>query len=228
MSVIPTINRYLLILAVGAVAVILLMLSWSRLQASVRYLPVDTAISKYWETREPNVEQLDALIERAREVIDLHDHYRYWDGLSELQALSSRDESKSYWQRQQALEQSIVSAVEVVKRAPAKPRAWLRIARTKALLGYPADEIIPALKMSVLTGRVEPPLMLARLELGFRYFGGLDDEGVALLRDQVLLTWAVHKRAVLRRLKDGSLDLDLLRKVLSDHHPDIIAEMEAG
>ena len=220
-------SRYTLILIIGVSAFILLSLSWPRLQASLRYLPVGTAISKYWETRDVDSGQLDALIVRARESIALHDHYRYWDGLSELQLLSGQDMDRPYWQRRQVLQQSISSAVKVVERAPAQPRAWLRIARTRAIVGYPQDEVIPAWKMSILTGRVEPTLMLGRLQLGLGYFSGLDDEAVLLLRDQAVLTWAVHRREVLKRLKNGSLDLDLMRAVLSGRHEDILAEMEA-
>jgi len=220
-------TRYTLILIIGVSAFVLLSLSWPRLRASLRYLPVDTAISKYWETREADAGQLDALIVRAREAIALHDHYRYWGGLSELQILSGQDVGKPYWQRRQMLEQAILSSLEVVERAPAKPRAWLRIARTRAFLGYSQDEIIPAWKMSILTGRVEPTLMLIRLELGFIYFNGLDDEAVSLLRDQAVLTWVVHRRKVLKRLESGSLDINLMRSVLSGRHEDILAEMEA-
>ena len=220
-------SRYTLILIIGVSAFLLLSLSWPRLRASLRYLPVDTAISNYWETREADNGQLDALIVRAQESIALHDHYRYWGGLSELQMLSGQDMSKPYWQRRAILEQAIVSATEAVERAPAQPRAWLRIARTRAFLGYPQDEIIPAWKMSVLTGRVEPTLMLSRLELGLGYFGGLDDEAVLLLRDQAALTWSVHRREVLKRLESGSLDIGLMRVVLSGRHEDILAEMEA-
>ena len=223
----PLLSRYALILIIGVSAFLLLSLSWPRLQASLRYLPVDTAISKYWETREADNGQLDALIVRAQESIALYDHYRYWGGLSELQILSGQDMDKPYWQRRQVLEQAIVSALEVVERAPAQPRAWLRIARTRAFLGYPQDEIIPAWKMSILTGRVEPTLMLTRLELGLMYFNGLDDEAVSLLRDQAVLTWAVHRREVLKRLESGSLDINLMREVLSGRHGDILAEMEA-
>jgi len=93
--------RYTLIMIVGLASVTLLSLSWPRLQASLHYLPVDTAISKYWESREANTHQLDALIERTRECIALHDHYRYWDGLSELQTLSGHELARPYWQRRQ-------------------------------------------------------------------------------------------------------------------------------
>jgi len=224
----PLLFRYTLILLIGVSALILLSLSWPRLRASVRYLPVDTAISMYWESREIDPAQVDALIERAHEAIALYDHYRYFAGLSELQILSGQDMDKPYSQRRLIMEQSIVSAGEVVKRAPAKPRAWLRIARARAYLGYPHDEIIVPWKMSVLTGRVEPTLMLVRRELGFRYFAGLDDEAVSLLRDQTMLTWAVNPMQVLERLKNGSLDIDLMRELLAGHNQAILAQMEAG
>ena len=228
MPVRPLLSRYTLVLLIGVTSFILLSLSWPRLRASMRYLPVDTAISKYWENRELNSGQVDALIERAREAISLHDHYRYWDGLSELQILSSQDMARPYWQRRQVLEQSLASAQEVVKRVPVRPRIWLRIARTSAFLGYPQEDVTQAWKMSILTGRVEPTLMLARLELGFRYFAGLDKESIAFLRDQVALTWVAQKKQLMKRVEDGSLDIDLMREILSGHHQDIIAEMEAG
>ena len=219
--------RYTLILLIGVAAAVLLTLSWPRLHASVRYLPVDTAISKYWADRKINVEQLDGLIERARESIALHDNYRYWEGLSELQMLSSQDMNRPLWQRRQALEQSLSAAEEVVKRAPAKPRTWLSIARASASLAYPEEQITAALKMSILTGRVEPTLMLARLELGLRYLPGLDEEAVLLLRDQAVLTWVVHRRQMLQWIENGSLDFNLLREVLSGRNQDIISAMEA-
>ena len=219
--------RYTLVLTIAVTAVILLSLSWPRLRASLRYLPVDTALSKYRETREANMEQIDALIERARESIALYDHYRYREGLSELQLLSSQDAAKPYWQRRQVLEQSLSSATEVVGRAPAQPRTWLRIARARAFLGHPQAEVIPPWKMSILTGRVEPTLMLIRLALGFTYFNALDSEAVLLLRDQAVLTWAVNRQDVLGQLQNGALDFDLMRKVLSAQNQDIIAEMEA-
>ncbi len=224
----PLLSRYFLISVVAVSAIVLLSLSWPRLQASLRYLPVDTALSKYRESGTIKPEQLDALLERAGEAIALHDHYRYWDGLSELEVLGGGDMARPYWQRRQMLEQSISSAGEVVRRAPARPRAWLRIARLREFLGYSHDQIIPAWKMSVLTGRVEPTLMLVRLELGFRYFAGLDDESLALLRDQVVLTWAVQKKQLLDALKDGSLEIGLMREILSNDYPDIIKAMEAG
>jgi hypothetical protein len=219
--------RFALILIIAVTACLLLALSWPRLRASVRYLPVDTAISNYWKTLEFDYAQLGGLIERAGESIAIHDHYRYWEGLSELQILGGQDMSQSFWVRRQALEKSISAAEQAVQRAPAKPRTWLRIARAKEFLAYPAEEIIPALKMSILTGRVEPTLMLTRLELGLRYLPAMDDEAVRLLRDQAMLTWSIQKRPMIKRIESGSLGPALLRGLLDGSDPAIIAEMEA-
>ena len=148
--------------------------------------------------------------------------------MSELKILSRQDKSRSIWQRRQDLEDSILAAEEVVKRAPAKPHMWLRIATAKELLVYPSKQIIPALKMSILTGRVEPTLMLTRLELGLRLLPAMDEEAIGLLRDQAVLTWTTNKKQMLKRIKSGSLSLVSLRAVLSKNYPAIMSEIEAG
>jgi len=218
--------RYTLILIVGVTASLLLALSWPRLQASIRYLPVDTAISNYWESREFDQTQLNGLIHRAEQALEIHDHYRYWEGLSELQILKGMDENKPIWLRRPALEKAITAAEEAIRRAPSKPRNWLSIARAKAMLVFPPETVVSALKMSILTGRVEPTMMLVRLELGLRYLSELDTEGTQLLRDQAVLTWTSQKRALLGRIKSGSMDLDSLRDALSSDNQAIIVELE--
>lgn len=89
-------NRYILILVIGLTASLLLTLSWPRLRASFRYLPVDTAMSNYWKTSVFDNTQLNGLIERSQQAIAIHDHYRYWAGLSELQILSGQDMSQRW------------------------------------------------------------------------------------------------------------------------------------
>jgi len=220
--------RYALIALLALVTGLLLVMSWPRLRASVHYLPVDTAMSNYWESRELDDAQVEGLILRAEEAIAIHDHYRYWAGLSELKIISSQSMSKSLWQRRQALESAIETAEEAVRRAPSNPRAWLRIARTKEVLGRPAQQIIPPMVMSILTGRVEPTLMLARLELGLRHLSSMNEANARLLQDQVVLTWSMHQRAMAARIKSGNLNLDGLRGVLDQSQAAIIAEMEAG
>ncbi len=222
------VSRYSLVLLAAALAGVGLFLSWPRLQASVHYLPVDTAISKYFASREIPSAQLPGLMSRARESISMHDHYRYRDGLSLLHYLRGLDNHTPAWERRPELYRSIEAATEVVRRAPAKPRVWLRIARIRAFLGKPEEEVIPALKMSILTGRVEPTLLLARLELGYGYLPSLDEETVSLLRDQTVLAWRVDRRGLLLKINAGLIEFTRVRTLLEAGYGNIILEMEDG
>jgi len=215
-----------LVLGVLVVAGALVVFTWPRLQAGIHYLPVDTAVKRYFRSGELPSAQLDALATRAREAIALHPHYRYWDGLSFVNYLQAVDPITPPWLRRPALHRSMIAGLEAVRRAPAKPRTWLRIAQARAALGTDETAIAGALKMSILTGRVEPTLLLPRLELGYAHLDLLDDETVALLRDQTLLGWRVNERGFRRAVREGRLDVSRLESVLGENGKVILAALE--
>jgi hypothetical protein len=116
---------------------------------------------------------------------------------------------------------------ESVRRAPAKPRAWLRIARLRAYLGQADAQVIAPLKMSILTGRVEPTLLLSRLQLAYDYLPRLDPETRSLLRDQTVMAWRVNERSFRDYLRDGRIDIESVRGVLGNADAATLSEMEA-
>ncbi|HET6592891.1 MAG TPA: hypothetical protein VFG48_08245, partial [Xanthomonadales bacterium] len=59
-------------LAAGTLA-----LSWPRLQASLRFLPVDIAIERYYQDRQIPSHRMLTLIGFAEEALARNDHYRY-------------------------------------------------------------------------------------------------------------------------------------------------------
>ena len=221
-------KHYLLTLLVAAAALYTLFLAWPRLHASLLYLPVDTAISNYWDKRETPGSQLQGLQQRAENSIAIYSHHRYWDGLSFLYFLQGADEDRPLYERRQAFEHAIDAAAISLGRAPSQPRAWFRIARAKSWLKYPADEVIGALKMAVYTGRVDPSLFMARLLLGMYYLPGMGQEGIALMRDQALLAWQHQPREVTKALKSGALPFSQIEYLLIGAHSDVLAEMEAS
>jgi len=221
-------TQLILPLLSAALAAYLLALSWPRLQASLHYLPVDTAISNYWTTQTTPSGQIKGLQKRARESIQIHPHHRYWDGLSFLLYLEGADNNNLLFQRQEAFEQAIEAASVSLGRAPSQPRAWFRIARAKAWLRYPADEVIDALKMAVYTGRVDPSLFMARLLLGMSYLPRMGQEGIALMRDQTLLAWQLQPREVTKALKSEALRFSQIESLLVEAHSDVLFEMEAS
>lgn len=217
-----------LLLVTGAAAIALLTLSWPRLQASLSYLPVDTALKNYYASREIPSQQLPGLIERSRQAIARHDHYRYRDGLSILYYLRGLDEHSPTRERRPAFERAIAEAQNVVAAAPARPMVWQRIARTHALLGHGPDKIIAPLKMSIYAGRVEPTLLIGRLELGYRYLAVLDDEAQGLLRDQTLLGWKLQPRQLIRAIEQGRVGWQGMRNLLGGRNDRVLQEMEAS
>ena len=213
--------------AVGAVALGVLALAGPRLQASLTYLPVDTAINRYFREREVPSAQLDALRAQARAAIELHPHYRYLDGLSLLNYLQAIDLQGKPWLQRPALVRSERAALEALGKAPAKPRTWLRVANVRAARGDDVSAIAGPLELSVLSGRVEPTLLLPRLELGYRYEAQFDEETLDLLRDQTVLAWRINERAVRAAMASGRLDGSQVKSVLESSHPAVVREMES-
>lgn len=219
--------RRLLAMGVLAFAAALVWLAWPRLHASVLYLPVDTALARFQATREMPAAQIEGLLGRVGEVAAIHPHYRYLDGASRLHYLRAREPATAPWLREPALHQAVLAAEASLRRAPAQPYAWLRIAQARAARGGGAPEsVVAPLKMSVFTGRVEPTLLLQRVELGYAYLPQLDAEARALLRDQTVLAWRVDERGFRARLAAGAIAGARLREVLGETQPAILDALE--
>jgi hypothetical protein len=215
---------------VAALAIIasalLAVLAWPRLQAAVLYLPVDAAIDRYFETRELPVAQLDALAARAREAIDAHPHHRYLDGLSLLHYLQALDVSRPPGSRSEALHAAIGAAEGALRLAPAQPSTWLRVAHARSALREGREQVLPPLELSILSGRVDPVLVLPRLELGLRYLDGMTPEARSLLRDQAVLAWRLNDRALVQSVREGRVKVGALRTLLGPVGADVLAELE--
>ena len=203
----------------------LVSLAWPRLYASWLYLPVDTAIDKYYTSRENPSAQLDALQQRAERAISAHEHHRYHDGLSLLNYLQGIDQDFPLYQRKQALEASIQSAETALSLAPAQPRTWLRIAQARSRLFYPAADVIEPFEMAVLTGRVEPSMFMTRLALGLAYLRSMNDAQKNMVRDQLLLAWKMQPHAVKRALKDKELKMEPVETLLAGTHSVTLQEL---
>jgi len=212
----------------GLIALALLMLSWPHLRASFRFLPVDRAIARYWKTETIPSAQLPQLIGTAEAALAIHHSARYWNGVSFMHYLYAIDDNSPSLARRPAFEKSLDAAVEVLKRAPAKPKVWLRLARIRALLEHPPKQVLRALKMSILMGRVEPTLLLSRLQIGYSYMSMMDDDDLLLMRDQTLLTWKLQPREMINMLTNQQVDYSMLRELLADRHPEIMRQIEVG
>jgi len=216
----------MLVMLLALTAILVLTLSWPRLQASLLFLPVESAIELYWVNGDVPDTRLEALQNRARQSIRVHDHPRYWEGLSLLYYLQADRAGNSLSDRREAYEQVVEAANRSLAAAPMQPQLWLRKAHALNWLSFTPAAAIGAFKMSVYTGRVEPVLLMSRLALGFSRVNALDEEGRSLLRDQTLLAWQLRQRDFMSAIKQESLNLVQVQNLLSPSHTDVLVEME--
>jgi hypothetical protein len=221
-------SKQLWVVMLAALAgVALLTLAVPRMKASLRFLPVDLAIEVYYQEREIPTRRILTLIGFAEQAIAHHDHYRYHDGLSFLYYLRGLDRYTPALERRPAYRESEAQAIETVKRAPAQPEAWLRIATVRSVLRDEPDTVIEPWKMSIFTGRTHSTLLVPRVEIGLPLTGQMDAEATAMLRDQLLLAWELKPVELLRALKQHDPGLARTRALAGNINPAAVTEMEA-
>ncbi len=203
------------------------MLSWPRMQASFRYLPVDFAIDRYYADRQIPTDRLAVLIQFAGEAINYHDHYRYHDGLSLLHYLRGLDIYTPARERRDAYRQAGLQATEALSRAPSQPDTWLRLATIRAILRDDADAIIEPWKMSIFTGRTHSTLLAPRVGIGLSQLQNMNPESRSMLRDQLLLAWETKPAELLSTLRLRDPGLRKTRDLVGKTDPAALAEMEA-
>ena len=203
------------------------MLSWPRLQASYRYIPVDLAIKRYYSSRETPSDRLPVLIRFANEALGHKDHYRYHEGLSLLHTLKAIDSNTPPLERRDAYVTAEAEAIESLKKAPAQPQLWLRLSHIRWVLHDEPENIIAAWKMSVFTGRTEASLMVQRVEIGLAHHEFMDEEAVAMLRDQLVLAWRLKSGALAQVLSVRDSDLVLTQELLGGTDPTALEEMKS-
>lgn len=219
-------SQYTIVALMTGLALALLMLAWPRLWASIRYLPVDLAIERYYAEREIPTQRLLTLIGFAGQALERHDHYRYHDGLSLLHYLRGLDVYTPALERREAYRAAEAEALATVRRAPAQPEAWLRIATVRSILRDEPEAVLEPWRMSVFTGRTHSTLMAPRVGIALPYLDYLDPEGRSMLRDQMLLAWSLKPVELLRELKARDPQLARSRELLETYAPAALAEME--
>lgn len=220
-------GRLAILLLTAFVSVLLVSLAWPRLMASVRYLPVDRALNSYYANNEIPTDRLSVLIEFAGEAIGISDHYRYHDGLSQLHYLRGLDVNTPALERRGAYRSAESGAMQSLRTAPAQSSLWLRLAAIRWVLHDEPETIIEPWKMSVFTGRSHSSLYAHRVEIGMAHLEYLDQEGRAMLRDQLRLAWKVRPGALAQVLARRDPDLRHTRELMGAVDAGSLTELEA-
>lgn len=220
-------RKFALLALATLLSAVVFSLALPRFKASYRFLPVDLALDAYYQEREIPSHRLLTLIGFARQAIGYHDHYRYRDSLSLLYYLRAIDLHAPGRERRDNYRSSEAEAVETVRRAPAQPEAWLRVATVRSILHDEPESIIEPWKMSIFTGRTHSTLMVPRVGIGLAYFEYLDAESQSMLRDQLLLAWELKPAELVAELSIRDPALDKVRSLVGVADPAAVTEMEA-
>jgi hypothetical protein len=220
-------SRLAMLLLTALVSVLLVSLAWPRLMASIRFLPVDRALDTYYSDNEIPTDRLLVLTGFATEAINIHDHYRFRDGLSQLHYLRGMDIHTPAMERRDAYRTSESEAMESLRQAPAQSALWLRLATIRWVLRDEPETIVEPWKMSIFTGRSHSSLYAYRVELGLAFLGYLDQEGRAMLRDQLRLAWKIRPGTLVQVLARRDPQLLLTRDLVGNGDPGLVTEMEA-
>lgn len=208
-------------------ATVTLALAWPRLLAAIRFLPVEHATQRYYAEREIPSQRLLTLAGFAELALAREDHHRYHEGLAFMYYLRGLDVRTPALERRGAYRAAEAAAVEAVQRAPARPETWLRIATVRAILRDEPGEVLGPWRMSVFTGRTHSTLLAPRVGIGLPWLEYMDAETRSMLRDQLLLAWALKPNELLRELKASDRRLQRTRKLIGGTEPAALAEMEA-
>jgi len=212
---------------VALAALLVLGLAWPRFVASFRYLPVDRALDKYYADNEIPSDRLTVLIGFAAEALDYQRHPRFHFGLSQLHYLRGLDVQTPAGERRAAYRSAEAEARKSLELAPAQSAAWLQLAMIRWILRDEPLTIVEPWKMSVFTGRTHSSLYTRRVEMGLAFRAYLDDEGLAMLRDQLRLAWKTRPGALAPVLARRDADLRVTRYLLQGSEPELLNEMEA-
>jgi hypothetical protein len=211
---------------VALASLLVLGLAWPRFVASFRYQPVDRALDRYYASNEIPSDRLAVLIGFAGEALEYHVHPRYHLGLSQLHYLRGLDAQTPARERRDAYRRAEAEARSSLELAPAQSAAWLHLATVRWILRDEPATIVEPWKMSVFTGRTHSSLYTRRVEMGLAFRGYLDDEGLAMLRDQVRLAWKTRPGALAEVLSRRDADLRVSRYLLQGSEPEMLSEME--
>lgn len=217
-----TAQRAGVLLAPGVVLAVglwLVITAWPRLGPSVAYLPVEKALSRHWSGEPIEPEQLSALAARAETILARRSVPRVHEGAAILRYFDAATPGHSPGERAMRLQDARAHTRASLASSPLQPAAWLRLAILRDALGETPARIADALALSVYSGRVEPSLLLTRLQWLLAYRQHIAAEDLRLLPDQALLTWHSQPKALLQAILSGDIAYAQLADILARHQP---------
>lgn len=215
-------------------SITLITVALPRFRASINHIPVDIAIHELINNKTLTMERLDTLIATSKASIDIWNNNLYWNDLhvllthkGRLVGFFSQQGQTLLLQAQQAIQQSL-------SRSPTNSYLWYKLAWLKALqqnnishhTSSYIDDIVQALRLSILQGPNELHFIVARLELCFFYFKHFKQTDYEILRSQTLLVRKNGRHLFTRMLKKYPHFFKPIAKLVQETDPNFMDKLK--
>lgn len=174
-------------LAALALGLLLVAAALPRTAATILQAQGEDALAALGRGERVSHARLATAIADRRGALDWHDNADVHADLGALNLARASDASLPPPVRAAFLDAALRQLREGLALGPARPYAWMQLAEA-SLMRYGAQARLDApLRLSLMTGRYEPRLIMRRVELGFFADRLLQNPTQAAIRDQVRL-----------------------------------------
>lgn len=153
--------------------------------AGFSMLPGDPVLEAIRLGEQVSVSELELLASSRQAGLAWIESGRGWTDLGLAQLRRVKNAGTWTAEGQRLLDESASSLRHGLALAPANPFAWARLAYVELVRGGPSKTVVEALKMSMSTGTHEPHLLFSRLNLCLKVWRQFDEEGRALVAQQI-------------------------------------------
>ena len=181
--------------ALLALAGALIALSVPPVLASLAALPGEAVLARLQDRKAVTAGELERLIRSRESALAWRQTGRLWTdlALARLMLLERRRVIRA--------DVDLPPVREALRRglmlAPANPYGWTRLATVESASGAAMDRLAAHVRMAILTGPYERPLLFARLELALAVWREAAGEDRRRIARQIRWAWCADRQAVL-------------------------------
>lgn len=110
-----------------------------------------------------------------------------------------------------------IAIIDGLKLSPIDPYSWYRLARIRQIEGFPSEDIIKAIEMSIFTQRMAPDLFIQRISLLLSFKTDLNESLYAMLLAQIRLAWQFKRHDLVALVAQHINDKPLFNKAFSNY-----------
>lgn len=141
---------------------------------------------------EYNIKELQILLNNHQKAKNVINSGEVNNDIALAWYLTAKKEGITTEQGKEFLQQAETSQIESLKKSPANPYGWLRLAKIQLFLKKPDEETANSLYMSAITAPYDYNIINYRLKLAMVVWEGFDDDEKSYMKSQIKINWEAY------------------------------------